>query len=208
MADVQHNALTDPNLHEPKGVAAAAADKIYVTDGAGSGAFHTTADITRTGIYDYNDLTTASTPITLTPTGTYIDMTNDGAGTSTLLTYKLPDVANPWNVSTDRFDFTDFALGDWVDVRLDLTVTTSAANTLIETGIELGLGGTAYTLNVDASEFKTAGTYNIVRYVGLYIGDTNTKDNPGKIKMKSDAGTATVQVNGWYIKAGKRGLVT
>lgn len=36
---VQHSAITDPNLHEPKGVAAAAVDQVYVADGAGSGAW-------------------------------------------------------------------------------------------------------------------------------------------------------------------------
>lgn len=34
-----HSALTGAELHEPKGVAAAAANKVYVSDGAGSGAW-------------------------------------------------------------------------------------------------------------------------------------------------------------------------
>ncbi len=42
MADIQHSALTDPNLHEPKGIAAATANKVYVSDGAGSGAWTST----------------------------------------------------------------------------------------------------------------------------------------------------------------------
>jgi len=37
MATVQHSALTDPNIHEPKGVSTAAAGKVYVANGAGSG---------------------------------------------------------------------------------------------------------------------------------------------------------------------------
>ena len=37
MATVEHKDITDANLHEPKGVAAAAAGKVYVSDGAGSG---------------------------------------------------------------------------------------------------------------------------------------------------------------------------
>lgn len=37
MANVNHADLTDPNIHEPKGVAAASADFIYQADGAGSG---------------------------------------------------------------------------------------------------------------------------------------------------------------------------
>ncbi len=37
MADLEHVDLTDPNLHEPKGVSAAAVDTVYVADGTGSG---------------------------------------------------------------------------------------------------------------------------------------------------------------------------
>ena len=39
MATTPHSGLTGANLHEPKGVAAAAANTIYIPDGAGSGAF-------------------------------------------------------------------------------------------------------------------------------------------------------------------------
>ncbi|MNL07412.1 hypothetical protein D3C87_1280850 [compost metagenome] len=37
MADIQHAILTDPQLHEPKGVASAAAGRVYISNGAGSG---------------------------------------------------------------------------------------------------------------------------------------------------------------------------
>lgn len=37
MANVNHNTLTDPYLHEPKGASTAAAGDVYVADGAGSG---------------------------------------------------------------------------------------------------------------------------------------------------------------------------
>ena len=39
MANVEHSVLTGTDLHEPKGVAAAAANRVYVTNGAGSGSF-------------------------------------------------------------------------------------------------------------------------------------------------------------------------
>ena len=38
MADVEHSALTGSDLHEPKGVASASANSVYVADGAASGA--------------------------------------------------------------------------------------------------------------------------------------------------------------------------
>lgn len=34
---VQHSAITDPNIHEPKGVASASSGAIYVANGSGSG---------------------------------------------------------------------------------------------------------------------------------------------------------------------------
>jgi hypothetical protein len=39
MANVQHSDITDPNIHEPKGVASAAAGKVYVANGSGSGSW-------------------------------------------------------------------------------------------------------------------------------------------------------------------------
>ena len=39
MTNVAHKDLTDPNLHEPKGAGAAAANSIYVANGGGSGSW-------------------------------------------------------------------------------------------------------------------------------------------------------------------------
>lgn len=38
---VQHNVITDPNIHEPKGASTASAGQVYVADGAGSGNWRT-----------------------------------------------------------------------------------------------------------------------------------------------------------------------
>ena len=37
MANVNHSSLTDPYLHEPKGISSAGQGQVYVADGAGSG---------------------------------------------------------------------------------------------------------------------------------------------------------------------------
>lgn len=39
MADIQHNVITDPDIHEPKGAASALANTVYVANGAGSGSW-------------------------------------------------------------------------------------------------------------------------------------------------------------------------
>ena len=52
MANVEHSVLTGSDLHEPKAIAAAAANRVYVSDGAGSGSWTTVpaAAITAAGV--------------------------------------------------------------------------------------------------------------------------------------------------------------
>lgn len=50
MATVQHSALTDPNLHEPKGVSTAAANQVYVANGSGSGTWKDLSPVSLAGL--------------------------------------------------------------------------------------------------------------------------------------------------------------
>lgn len=52
MANVEHSTLTGTDLHEPKGVAAAAANRVYLSNGAGSGSWTTVpaAALAATGV--------------------------------------------------------------------------------------------------------------------------------------------------------------
>lgn len=103
MATVQHSALTDPNIHEPKGVSSAAAGKVYVANGAGSGSWlypsgHAYADMYITGSSTAQTLSAASAKAKLNPTGawtangfqaTTIDATNGQITVATGGVYQL-----------------------------------------------------------------------------------------------------------------------
>lgn len=190
---------------EPKDVRGEAAGKVYVTDGSNSGTMIDISEIVRMGFWDYNDTATTSSPIALT-TGADIPLTNNELGANTNKTYKLSDVGDIWNASTDRFDFTDLNLGDTVDIRTDATVTTTTNNTVIELKFEGGIGGTPFQLDMGRVYFKSPGTYNLNNFYSVYMGDANFNDNPARLIMVSDAGSATCVVNGWYVRAFKRGL--
>ena len=72
----------------------------------------------------------------------------------------------------------------------------------IEAVLELGIGGSSYQLPYyPENNFKSAGTYTIVNWFGIYMGDTNTLNNPARVLMKADTAGATVKVNGWYCRA-------
>lgn len=151
------------------------------------------------GFIDYNDLFTATTPIVVPGTSTFVDITNDGLGPNTLKTYLPTGMTDIWNTSTNLFFWTDLKLGDMVDIRLDLEVITTTANQVVEVVLELATGGTPYDIPFAANLFKAAGTYKINRYNGIYMGNLDTLNNNAKFKIKSDA-PATLRVNGWYCK--------
>ena len=178
---------------------------MYVADGAGSGTWTEAAGTVTQGFWDYNDLTTASTPIALTTPGTDYELTNDGAGASTLLTYALDGLPNIWDVATDRFVFTAgsvLALGDTVDFRLDVALTTTNVNTALTVALEIDPAGSPYLIPlIPFSNFKSAGTYDIIRWMGLYMGNTATLNGGARLIAQADTAGATIQVNGWYIRA-------
>ena len=153
----------------------------------------------KVGWQDFNDLATASTPINLAVGGTFYPLTNDGAGSFTNTAYKIADHGLIWDTVADAFDWSDLALGDTVDFRLDFTVTV-AANTQVTTRIALGTGGSAYTLQVDNSFFKSSGTYQITKWYSIYMGDTNTLNNGGVLEVSSDGTNDDLVVNGWYVR--------
>lgn len=56
MANVEHAAITDPNIHEPKGIATAEDGQVYVADGAGSGEWTDADTLFTAGQWTMNDL--------------------------------------------------------------------------------------------------------------------------------------------------------
>lgn len=208
MANLEHKLIADPNIHEPKGAATAATGAVYTSDGAGSGTWTVPSlPLTGTvsqGLYDYNDVTTTGTPIPLTVAGQFYPLTNDGAGAFTNKTYALAGLPDVWDVATNQFDWTDgtvLALGDTVEIRVDVDIITTGTNKAFELDIELGVGGSPYTLPIIPLEnFKTAGTYHDVRLMSIYMGDANTLNFPARLLAKSDGTGVTVTVNGWFIR--------
>jgi hypothetical protein len=74
MANIQHAVLTDPQLHEPKGVSTAASGKVYRANGSGSGTWvfpsgHAYGEIYISAGITTQTLPAASATAKLNPTG-------------------------------------------------------------------------------------------------------------------------------------------
>ena len=109
-----------------------------------------------------------------------------------------------WNTTTDNLDLSDLLIGDTVDIRIDLTVTTTGANHEITVSIDMDTApiATNFELALIRENFKNAGTFPIIRFYSLFIGSAAVRDGLHHIHAKSDTGTTdSVVVNGWYIRA-------
>lgn len=156
------------------------------------------------GFFDYNDAATAVTPINVPIGLVNVDLTNDAAGPFTNVSYPPLAVTKVWDSTTNLFDWSELSLGDVVDIRLDIVITTTTPNQLVEIDLLLGVGAGQYAIPFTRNTYKNAGAQAINRYNGVYMGDANTRDNPAKFVVRSDA-AATVVVNGWYCKVVERG---
>jgi len=153
----------------------------------------------RHGWMAYSDAATAITPLSIPGTNVYTNLSNDGAGSYTNLLFAPPGVTALWNTTTNSLDFSELNVGDTVDIRLDLTITTSSNNQEVATRLLLADGGFSYDLPFNDNMYKSPNSYHLVKYMGLYIGDTNTRDNPAKIQVATDD-TLDVVFNGIYIR--------
>ena len=155
----------------------------------------------RLGIYDYNDALTPVTPIALVGGEGYVALTNDGLGPFTNTTYSAAGVPNLWNAGTGLFDWSDLSLGDAVDLRLDISVTTATRNTEFDVVLRLAIGGSSYDIPFETEKtYKASGPHPLNVFNGVYMGDANTRDNGARFMIKSDK-ACTVNVAGWYCKA-------
>lgn len=184
---------------------------IFSTEAAGSVTANATATVNSTvagkaaevGYLVYSDLATASTQIVHTG-GVDTILTNDELGAQTQKTFAPTGVTDVWDSSGGVFDFSELANGDMVDIRLNVTVTTSTNNQEVFINLELGQGGFDYLVPFTHDIYKLSGTVPLGSYEGVFIGDDNTRLNNGQFIFSSDD-NATIIVHGWYCKVIRRG---
>lgn len=154
------------------------------------------------GYVDYNDSATAGTPISVSPS-TWTKLTNNKLGANTRT--RLPSgITNLWNSTTNQLDLSQLPVDTMVEFRVDIAVTTSAANQVVKFRNSLAIGGTTpFQIETTEMNFKTAGAKNLAINGNFYVGSTDVSNNPGEFQLWSDA-SCTVVVRGWYIKVTKR----
>ena len=157
------------------------------------------------GFIDYNDTSTASSPLVLSG-GVWTTIPNDGLGAASNDTYPPSGVTELLNVATGAIDTRDLELGDTILVRNDYLVTPGTNNTLLEFRYSLGTGGDVYTQEriMGRLDSGSGQPYRFSLSADLiYMGDPNTKDNPIILQAKLSA-NGTLVNNGSVIQVIKR----
>lgn len=146
------------------------------------------------GFMDYNDAASVATPITVVA-DQWITLTNDGAGAFSNFAFKPFNVTNLIDVSTGYIDPTELNLGTSILIRNDYSVTPNTNNALLEFRYSLGTGFGEYTLEKTVGRLDNGSgkpyRQSLVTDM-IYMGDTNTRDNPIKIQIKLSTGGTVV----------------
>ena len=157
------------------------------------------------GWADYEDVATTGTPIAVSAVP--VVLTNDGLGVDTKSSY-LPvggnGITQLWDTSSNGFDFSDLNVGDMVDIRMDITMNITSNNTAVDVDLFMGSGGSVVVPFISQQNFKSTGSFEVIRYMGIYIGSEDVRDNLAQLKVSAD-NNCTCTVHGWYIKAIRRG---
>ena len=185
MANIEHVNITDPNIHEPKGVAAASVGQVYVADGSGSGDWST---YNWHGWADYADGATGNQVFNQTAAKIQID---SGTVVGTYLPLAIRGTGNLWNGTSDKI--TPIVLGDAYMVRLTLPFTAeSGAPTLLTLKVDIS-GTTAPSNVVNEIDIPFTKTPSFNHDVSFPIYITQTfMTNGGQLFLTCDAGTVTV----------------
>jgi len=156
------------------------------------------------GSFDVQDVATVTTKIVIPGTGTFTQLTNDGAGTLTNNLFAPIGITELWNTSNDNFDFSQLKLGDVVHIRADIEVITASPNTEIELRLEAGIDVVAFPVSWDHQLYGAVGMFPLVRSSFITMQTTTILDGKAEFQLKSDK-ACTVQVNGWNYFILRRG---
>lgn len=143
MANIEHSAITDPNIHEPKGAADADAGTVYVADGAGSGDWSPIRDIYQGFFTDVSTAEVKYVPIAHSGTVVLVSTVLAAAINTDNATVTAKNAAGA-SMGTITVAYTSSAAGD-VDTLVPASNNTVGANSFVTVETDGGSTGTAPT---------------------------------------------------------------
>ena len=192
MANVQHSTLTDPNLHEPKGIAAASADQVYRSNGSGSGTWTNANRLPGTGWGQYTNTTyTGTTALAISTTEVLVPFTTDAVVTQLPINY-AGTTSSLMDLATEKLLFV--TSGDLHAVTLTYKIySTSGSPATMDLNMYGSSDGTTYaTLLGSTTVNLTKGAGQVITQTSLFPVNSNMVSYGAKIYLVTNTGTANI----------------
>ena len=157
------------------------------------------------GYFDYADLATQTTPITVAP-DTETLLTNDTLGDDTNTSQPPYGVTAIWDADSDEFNFQQLSVGDTVDLRIHLKTTTTTANQKYHIDMKFAFDSPDEFENRIFSQYVKNASEDEQSFVTtLYIGSESVRTYPARLYITSDD-DATVEVVGWFCRVFRKSV--
>lgn len=193
MANVQHSSLTDPNLHEPKGISTASANQAYLSNGSGSGTWTNVNRLPGTGWGKYTNTTYVLTTYFVVPnTNTVLPFTT-ADNVSQLPITLAGTTSSLLNLSTETLQFV--AVGDLHSLTIALKVDSFASGSPKVLDITLfgSADGTTYgTFLGETSVSLVKSTNQYITESSLFSVTSDMVSHGARINLKTDVGSVNI----------------
>jgi len=192
MANVQHSSLTDPNLHEPKGIAAASANQLYLSNGSGSGTWTNANRFPGTGWGKYTNTTyVGTTALAINTTPVLLPFTT-AADVSQLPITLTGTTSSLMNLATETLQFV--AAGDLHSITLTVSVySVSGSPAHMDLSIFGSADGTTYsTLLGETTISLVKGAGQVITESSLFPVTSDMATHGARIYLTSNSGTANI----------------
>ncbi len=193
MANVQHSSLTDPNLHEPKGISTASANQLYLSSGSGSGTWTNASRFPGTGWGKYTNTTyVGTTALAVSTTPVVLPFTTDDTVSQIPITL-TGTTSSLMNLSTETLQFV--AAGDLHSITTTFQIynlnpgTPSFINIILYGSSD----GTTYaTLLGETTVSLIKGAGQVITETALFPVTSNMVSHGARIYLQTDPGTANI----------------
>ncbi len=190
MANVQHSSLTDPNLHEPKGISTASANQLYLSNGSGSGTWTNANRFPGTGWGKYTNTTyVGTTALAVSTTPVLLPFTtNDNV--SQLPISLTGTTSSLMNLSTETLQFV--AAGDLHSITLTMEVySTSGTPVTMDITLFGSSDGSSYaTLLGETTVNLAKGAGQVITESSLFPVTSDMVSHGARIYVTTNTGTA------------------
>lgn len=192
MANVQHSSLTDPNIHEPKGISTASTNQLYLSNGSGSGTWTNANRFPGTGWGKYTNTTyVGTTALAVTNTPVLLPFTTNDTVSQIPITL-TGTTSSLMNLSTETLEF--IASGDLHSITLTFQVYTTTGSPVHMDMIIYGSSdGTTYANRLgETTVALTKGAGQVITETALFPVTSDMVSHGARIYLATNTGTANI----------------